>query len=318
MTSIGTGYDLSNSVFSPDGRNFQVEYAVKAVENGATSIGIKCKDGIVLAVEKLISSKLLVPKKNVKIQTIDRHIGCVYSGIIPDGRHLVNRGREEASSFKQLYGKSIPLPAFAERIGQYVAAHTLYNSVRPFGVTSIFGGVDEDGPHLYMLEPSGTFWGYKGAATGKGRQAAKAELEKLLDKFPDGMSVREGIKQAAKVIYMAHEDNKETDFELEISWCSLEETSGLHKMVPAGLLEEAIEFAKQETSLDGNESDDDDSDADSDDDNNGGHATQTRDTRDSDSDSDSDNDNDNDEKGASGKGTDEKREVDNEGDINID
>lgn len=250
MTSIGTGYDLSNSVFSPDGRNFQVEYAVKAVENGTTSIGIKYKDGVVFAVEKLVTSKLLVPKKNVKIQTIDRHIGCVYSGLIPDGRHLVNRGREEASSFKKLYSKPIPVPAFADRMGQYVQAHTLYNSVRPFGVTAIFGGIDENGPHLYMLEPSGTYWGYKGAATGKGRQTAKAELEKLVDKNPDGLTAKEAVKQAAKIVYMAHEDNKEKDFELEISWCSASETNGLHKFVPETLLEEAIEYAKREVSGD--------------------------------------------------------------------
>ena len=77
QTSIGTGYDLSNSVFSPDGRNFQVEYAVKAVENGGTSIGIRCKDGVVLAVEKVITSKLLKPGANKRIATIDRHIGAV-------------------------------------------------------------------------------------------------------------------------------------------------------------------------------------------------------------------------------------------------
>lgn len=259
MTSIGTGYDLSNSVFSPDGRNFQVEYAVKAVENGTTSVGIKFNDGVVFAVEKLITSKLLVPKKNVKIQVIDRHIGCVYSGLVPDGRHLVNRGREEASSFKKLYNKAIPLPAFADRIGQYVQAHTLYNSVRPFGVTAIFGGIDESGPHLYMLEPSGAHWGYRGAATGKGRQTAKAELEKLVDHYPDGISAKEAVKQAAKIIYMAHEDNKEKDFELEISWCSVSETNGLHKFVEGELLEQAIEFAKKEANGD------QDSDASSDD-----------------------------------------------------
>jgi len=77
QTSIGTGYDLQNSVFSPDGRNFQVEYAVKAVENGGTSIGIRCKDGVVLAVEKLITSKLLKPGANKRIATIDRHMGVV-------------------------------------------------------------------------------------------------------------------------------------------------------------------------------------------------------------------------------------------------
>jgi 20S proteasome subunit alpha 7 len=79
QTSIGTGYDLTNSVFSPDGRNFQVEYAVKAVENGGTSIGIRCKDGVVLAVEKVITSKLLKPGANKRIATIDRHMGAVCS-----------------------------------------------------------------------------------------------------------------------------------------------------------------------------------------------------------------------------------------------
>lgn len=267
MTSIGTGYDLSNSVFSPDGRNFQVEYAVKAVENGATSIGIKCTDGVVFAVEKLITSKLLVPKKNVKIQTIDRHVGCVYSGIIPDGRYLVNKSREEASSFKSLYNRPIPIPALADRMGQYVQAHTLYNSVRPMGVTTIFGGIDSNGPHLYMLEPSGTYWGYKGAATGKGRQTAKAELEKLMDNNSDGITTKDAIKQAAKVIYMAHEDNKDKDFEIEISWCSTEGTKGLHKFVTGDLLNEAIEYAKKEISVsDINDSDDsDNADASSDD-----------------------------------------------------
>ena len=82
QTSIGTGYDLTNSVFSPDGRNFQVEYAVKAVENGGTSVGIRCKDGVVLAVEKVISSKLLKPGANKRIATIDRHMGVVCSNQI--------------------------------------------------------------------------------------------------------------------------------------------------------------------------------------------------------------------------------------------
>lgn len=77
QTSIGTGYDLGNSIFSPDGRNFQAEYAIKAVENGGTSLGIRCKDGVVLAVEKVITSKLLKPGANKRIATVDRHIGVV-------------------------------------------------------------------------------------------------------------------------------------------------------------------------------------------------------------------------------------------------
>ncbi|AET39820.1 proteasome core particle subunit alpha 7 Ecym_5019 [Eremothecium cymbalariae DBVPG len=264
MTSIGTGYDLSNSVFSPDGRNFQVEYAVKAVENGSTSIGIKCKDGVVFAVEKLINSKLLVPSKNEKIQTIDKHIGCVYSGLMPDGRHLVNIGRQEANSFRKLYRKPITIPAFADRVGQYVQAHTLYNSVRPFGIIAIFGGVDDEGAHLYMLEPSGAYWGYKGAATGKGRQSAKAELEKLVAGDKPELSAREAVKEAARIIYVAHEDNKEKEFEIELSWCSISETNGLHERVPKELFDTAIEYANKENG-EGSDSDDSGDNNDSDD-----------------------------------------------------
>lgn len=246
MTSIGTGYDLSNSVFSPDGRNFQVEYAMKAVENGGTSIGLKCKDGIVLAVEKIINSKLLVPGKNRRIQTVDRHIGVAYSGLLPDGRHFVNRGRDEAQSYKSMFKDRILVPHLMDRLGIYVQNYTCYNSVRPFGIVSIVGGVDDNGPHLYMIEPSGTCWGYTGAATGKGRQTAKSELEKL--DF-EALTVREGIKVAARIIRQAHEDNKDKDYELEVSWCSLEETGGAHELVPEDLLKEAIQLAEDDDEM---------------------------------------------------------------------
>lgn len=270
MTSIGTGYDLSNSVFSPDGRNFQVEYAVKAVENGGTAIGIRCKDGVVLAVEKLITSKLLKPGANKRIATVDRNIGIVSSGLVPDGRHFVSRARDEAASWRKTYKGPIPTSALANRLGGYVQAYTLYSSVRPFGVTSIVGGWDSEaelnvdgqvgvgpsvgaggkakdlkagGPGLYMIEPSGLYWGYYGAATGKGRQAAKAELEKL-DLAAGNLSLLDGIKEAARIIYVAHEEDK--DFELEMTWISSLDgpTKGRHEEVPRELLEEAEKAAK--------------------------------------------------------------------------
>ncbi|KAF7712708.1 20S proteasome subunit alpha 7 [Penicillium ucsense] len=273
MTSIGTGYDLSNSVFSPDGRNFQVEYAVKAVENGSTAIGIRCKDGVVLAVEKIISSKLLKPGANKRIATVDRHVGIVSAGLIPDGRHFVSRARDEASSWRSTYKGPIPTSALANRLGGYAQAYTLYSSVRPFGVTSIIAGWDSEaelpidgqvgsgpksgaggkvqdakagGPGLYMVEPSGLYWGYYGAATGKGRQAAKAELEKL-DLSSGKMSLMEGVKEAARIIYVAHEDSKDKDFELEMSWISSTDgpTKGRHEEVPREILEEAEKAARR-------------------------------------------------------------------------
>lgn len=137
------------------------------------------------------------------------------------------------------------MPAVATRLGSFAQAYTLYNSVRPFGVTSIVGGVDEDGAHLYMIEPSGTCWGYLGAATGKGRQTAKSELEKL---DLGNLTIEEGVRQAAKIIYMAHEDTKDKEFELEVSWVSESATGGLHQLVPEDVLEEAKQFAIRETS----------------------------------------------------------------------
>jgi len=273
MTSIGTGYDLTNSVFSPDGRNFQVEYAVKAVENGGTSIGIRCKDGVVLAVEKVITSKLLKPGANKRIATVDRHMGAVSSGLLPDGRHFVSRAREEASNWRKVYKTPITTADLASRMGGYLQAYTLYSSVRPFGITAIVAGWDSElelpvdgqvgngpssgaggksegkkygGPGLYMIEPSGLYWGYYGAATGKGRQTAKAELEKL-DLAAGTLSLQDGVKEAAKIIYIAHADNKDKEFELEMTWISNLDgpTKGRHEAVPKDILEEAERLAKK-------------------------------------------------------------------------
>jgi 20S proteasome subunit alpha 7 len=283
MTSIGTGYDLTNSVFSPDGRNFQVEYAVKAVENGGTAIGIRCKDGVILALEKLVTSKLLKPGANKRIATVDRNMGIVTSGLLPDGRHFISRARDEASHWRSLYKAPIPTSALADRMGGYVQLYTVYSSVRPFGVTSIIAGFDYEeeipvdgqvgsgpsvgaggkqeklkkgGPYLYMVEPSGLYWGYYGAATGKGRQAAKSELEKL-DLAAGNLTLEQGVKEAARIIYFAHEDSKDKEFELEMTWISGVKgpTKGRHVEVPKELREEAERLAKSALS-----SDDDDDD----------------------------------------------------------
>ncbi|CAL1701454.1 unnamed protein product [Somion occarium] len=241
MTSIGTGYDLSASTYSPDGRIFQVEYANKTVENSGTVIGLRVKDGIILAVEKLVHSKLLVPESNRRILTVDRHIGMATSGLLADGRHLANRARDEAYNYREMYRESPPLKEVVQRLGLYVQAYTLYSSVRPFGVSTIFGAVDKTGPALFIVEPSGISYGYHGAAIGKGRQIAKTELEKL--KLAE-LSMREAVFEAARIIHLVHDDSKEKEFQLELSWIG-EETKGLHLPVPKDLCEEADRKARE-------------------------------------------------------------------------
>ncbi|KAI0832563.1 20S proteasome subunit [Trametes gibbosa] len=241
MTSIGTGYDLSASTYSPDGRIFQVEYANKAVENSGTAIGLRVNGGIVLAVEKLVHSKLLIPEANRRIYTVDKHIGIASAGYLADGRHLANRARDEASSYRENYRAAPTLQYVVDRVGLYVQAYTLYSSVRPFGCSTILGAVDKTGPTLFVVEPSGVSYGYRGAAVGKGRQLAKTELEKL--KF-DELSMKEAVTEAARIIYLVHDDAKEKDFELEMSWVG-EETNGIHQAVPKDLFEEAARKAKE-------------------------------------------------------------------------
>jgi len=204
-------------------------------------IGLRVKDGVVLAVEKLVHSKLLVPGANRRIQTIDHHIGLASSGLLADGRHLSSRARDEAASYRDNYRELAPLKELSDRLSLYVQAYTLYSSVRPFGCSTILGGIDKNGPSIYVIEPSGVFYGYHGAAVGKGRQLAKTELEKL--KLSE-LTTREAVFEAARIIHLVHDDAKEKEFELELSWIG-DETNGRHVPVPKDLFEEADRKAKE-------------------------------------------------------------------------
>lgn len=246
MSSIGTGYDLSVSTYSPDGRVFQVEYAQKAADLSGTAIGLRVKDGVILAVEKIVQSKLLVPGSNRRIQSLDLHAGMATAGLLADGRHVINRAREEAAQYKDTYRVPIPGKALADRVGQYVGAYTLYSSVRPFGISAIIASVDYSGPNLYMVEPSGIYWGYHGCAVGKGKQVAKTEIEKL--KLSE-LTVEEALKEAARIIYVVHDDSKDKNFELEMSWIC-KKSKFTHTMVPRDLAEAAEKAAKESLDTD--------------------------------------------------------------------
>ncbi|GIY60430.1 proteasome subunit alpha type-3 [Caerostris darwini] len=240
MSSIGTGYDLSASQFSPDGRVFQVEYAQKAVENSGTAIGLRGKDGVVFAVEKLVTSKLYEAGANKRIFTVDRHVGMAVAGLIADARQVVETARKEAATYRSDYNDAIPLKFLKDRVAMYMHAYTLYSSLRPYGASVILGAYEYDGPQMYCIDPSGTSWGYYGCAIGKAKQAAKTEMEKL--KLKD-MTCEQLVKEAAKIIYIVHDEVKDKNFELELSWVG-EVTNGKHMFVPKNVFEEAEKYAK--------------------------------------------------------------------------
>jgi len=242
MSSIGTGYDLSASQFSPDGRVFQVEYAQKAVENSGTSVALRGKDGVVFAVEKLVTSKLYEAGANKRIFTVDKHIGVGVAGLLADAKQIVETARKEASNYRSDYGQQIPIKYLKDRVAMYMHAYTLYSALRPFGCGILLGCYDDhDGSQLYCIDPSGTSYGYWGCAIGKAKQTAKTEIEKI--KMKD-MTCKELLKEAAKVIYVVHDSVKDKSFELELSWVCAE-SKGLHEFVPAKLHAEAEAYAKQ-------------------------------------------------------------------------
>lgn len=109
MASQGTGYDLSASTYSPDGRIFQIEYATKPVENAGTAIAVRTRDGVVFGVENQVQSKLMVPGTNRRIHNVDRHAALTSAGLLADGRHLASRARDEASNFVDVYKQQVPI-----------------------------------------------------------------------------------------------------------------------------------------------------------------------------------------------------------------
>ncbi|MCW1296662.1 MAG: archaeal proteasome endopeptidase complex subunit alpha [Candidatus Parvarchaeota archaeon] len=190
------GYDRAITVFSPDGRLLQVEYARKTVAQGTTAIGIVCKDGVVLVADKRILDKLIVASSVEKVFQIDTHIGCTMSGLISDGRVLVERAQEEAQRHRLVYDEPIDVLGLTREICNYKQYYTQYAGVRPFGVSLLIAGVDES-PRLFLTEPSGIFFEYQAVAIGEGAPVANKILE---DEYREDITIEQGIALAIKAI----------------------------------------------------------------------------------------------------------------------
>merc|ERR1712028_248460 len=169
MSGIGTGYDLSTTTFSPDGRVFQVEYAGKAIDSSGTVLAVKCKDGIVMAVEKMVRSKLLVEGSNRRSFIVSKKAGMAVAGFQADARQIVLRARSECEQYKSAYGGDIPPHVLNDRVASFMHLYTVYWSVRPFGVGVIMAHHGRDGYELYQLDQAGAAYRCYAAAIGKAR-----------------------------------------------------------------------------------------------------------------------------------------------------
>jgi len=196
MYPKGMGYDRAITVFSPDGSLYQVSYASEAVKKGATALGVKCSEGVVLAVDKRIPSKLVEPESFEKIFRIDEHIGAATSGIISDARVLIDRARLEAQINRLTYNESISTSVLAKKIGDLKQQYTQYGGLRPFGVSLIIAGIN-DVPEIFVTEPSGAYLAWKATAIGEGRDTAMKVFE---EEYKDNLTMEETIMLALKAL----------------------------------------------------------------------------------------------------------------------
>lgn len=199
-------YDHLITVFSPEGRLLQVEYALEAVNSGLTVIGVSCTEGVVIGAEERMGSRLVDPDFCRKIYEVDEHIGAAVVGISSDARMLIGEARIYAQSNRLVYDEPIDVEIGTKRIGNLMQLYTQYAGVRPFGVSMLFGGVDELGARLFTTDPGGSCRAYKAVAIGIGREAA----EKLLkEEYREDMKIDEAVKLAVKCLAKAFQERSE-------------------------------------------------------------------------------------------------------------
>jgi proteasome alpha subunit len=200
------GYDRAITVFSPDGRLYQVEYAIETVRRGTIAVGIKCKDGIIIAVEEK-PRKLQISETAQKIFQIDDHVGVAAAGYIPDARSQVDNARFFSQSNKLIYDESVDVETIAKHLADQCQQFTQYAGVRPFGVALILGGVDSTGTQLYLTDPSGTYISYDAVAIGSGSDQVTEFLEK---NYKPDISLDDAAALATASIYIASDEKEGT------------------------------------------------------------------------------------------------------------
>jgi len=208
MQHQAMGYDRAATMFSPDGHLLQVEYAEKTVRLGSSSIGIVCKDGIVIIADRRVRDLLIAPESANKIYEIDEHIVATAAGILSDARILVAHAQVLAQQNRVTYSSPIEPISVIRMIADREQMFTQYGGARPYGVAILLGGVSKEKPYLYTSDVTGNFFAYKANAIGENDEKIKEILRK---DFNEEMSIEEGIKFALKIF----KDLLEKNFDLQ-------------------------------------------------------------------------------------------------------
>jgi proteasome alpha subunit len=187
------GYDRAITMFSPDGRLLQVEYAKKTVKQGSTAIGMVCRDGVILVTDKRIVDELVVPEAVEKIFQIDEHIGSTASGILSDARVLVERAQVKAQQHRFVYDTPIDTLSIVKDICNLKQICTQSGGLRPFGVSVLVAGIDNGTPKLFETDPTGIYFQYRATVIGEGETVVEEMLHK---EYKDDLTIEDGIRLA--------------------------------------------------------------------------------------------------------------------------
>ena len=196
------GYDMTPTMYSPDGRIYQVEYAIETVKRGAIAIGLQAKDGVIVAVEEK-SRDLQVEDITQKIFQVDDHIGIAAAGYIPDARILVDSARFFSQSNQLTYDESVEIENVAKHLADQSHQFTQYSGVRPFGVALIIAGIDRKGTRVFVTDPSGTYVPYSAVAIGGNSDEVTDFLEK---NYKKEMSMDDAISMAISAINLKNDE----------------------------------------------------------------------------------------------------------------
>ncbi|MBN2334616.1 archaeal proteasome endopeptidase complex subunit alpha [Candidatus Bathyarchaeota archaeon] len=193
-------YDRAITIFSPEGRLYQVEYALELVKRGAPVVGIACPDGVVLAANETPESHLEDPEYFRKIYQLDDHVASAIAGLSSDARVLIDQARVFCQSNKLLYDEPVDVEVLARRLGDMTQVYTQHAGVRPFGVSMILAGFDATGSRVLTTDPSGAYRGFKATAVGRKTDEANKVLE---EKYRDDMSLDDAVKLAVEAVKAA-------------------------------------------------------------------------------------------------------------------
>ncbi|MBP1921375.1 proteasome alpha subunit [Halorubrum alkaliphilum] len=249
-------YDRGTSLFSPDGRIYQVEYAREAVSRGAPSVGVRTADGVVFVAMSRASSTLMEAESIEKLHKLDDHLGTASAGHVADARQLIDLARRQSQGNRLRYGEPVGVETLTKFITDHIQENTQRGGTRPYGAALLIGGIEDGEPCLFAADPSGTPNEWKATVIGGGRKEIQSHLE---EEWTEDLSLSAGIELGVAAL-AAHDDEFVPG---DLAVATITEADG-YRTVPGDDVADAFEAAGLTTedadASDAEDADDDDAD----------------------------------------------------------